>query len=70
MGDGFAVQVGLFDDAGEVVGLDVVVPHDLWVRLALGVGQAAVGQFRWGGGPCGRPADPVRATSRSAKSLT
>lgn len=36
---------GLFDDTGEVVGL-AVVPADLLVRLAVRVGQAAVGQLR------------------------
>lgn len=36
---------GLFDDTGEVVGL-AVVPADLLVRLAVRVGQAAVGQFQ------------------------
>ncbi len=53
------VQVGLFDDAGEVVGLDAVVPHGLWVWLALCVGLAAVGQLRRDSGACGQPADPV-----------
>lgn len=36
---------GLFDDTGKVVGL-AVVPADLLVRLAVRVGQAAVGQLR------------------------
>lgn len=36
---------GLFDDTGEVVGR-AVVPADLLVRLAVRVGQAAVGQLR------------------------
>ncbi len=36
---------GLFDDTGEVVGL-AVVPADLLVRLAVRVGQAAVGQLQ------------------------
>lgn len=36
---------GLFDDTGKIVGL-TVVPADLLVRLAVRVGQAAVGQLR------------------------
>lgn len=36
---------GLFDDTGKVIGL-AVVPADLLVRLAVRVGQAAVGQLR------------------------
>lgn len=48
----------LFGNAGEVVRADVA-HGNLRVRLTLGVGQAAFGQFRWGGVARGQPADPV-----------
>ena len=51
-------RVSLFDDASEVVGL-VAVSVELWVRLAVRVGQAAVGQLWRGGAAHGQPSGPV-----------
>lgn len=48
---------GLFDDTGKIVGL-TVVPADLLVRLAVRVGQAAVGQLRYGAVARGQPSGP------------
>lgn len=49
---------GLFDDTGEVGGLAVVLA-DLLVRLAVRVGQAAVGQLRYGSVTRGQPSGPL-----------